>query len=446
MKTLKIKKGLNIKLKGVATQEVASITSHKYALHPEDFHGVMPKLLVKVGDQVKAGQAVFCDKKHPEVCFTAPVGGTVADIVRGEKRRILRVEIDKSESPESKTFDTQGFPTFAADRIKAVLLQAGCWPFLRQRPYDIIPNTDATPKAIFISFCDTQPLPIDQAFALSSMGEYLQAGVDALSKLTEGKVHLGLPADHPNHPAKQLKNASLYAVSGKHPAGNVGVHIHHIDPIDKGEQVWTLTPAALMIIGRLFATGIYNPTLRIALCGSRVDKPQYIETQIGVHLPSLLKDRLTQTADTRIISGGVLTGTTVGEEGYLRFYDDKVIALPEGNHYDFMGWLRPIFDKVSLYRANIFPSARAYDLDTNTNGEERALVMTGIYDKVFPMDILPGILLKSMMYEDIEEMESLGIYEIVPEDYAMAEFVCPSKTPCQQIVRESLDMMIREVG
>lgn len=449
MKTIHIKKGLNLNLKGTANPEIVEVTARRYALCPDDFHGLTPKPIVKPGDVVSQGAVIFTDKKHPEVCFTAPIGGKVVDIVRGLKRRILRFEIDPTvDAPEPRRFDIAKATT--AEGVSDLLTTSGCWTFLRQRPYDIIPHTDQRPKAIFISFFDTSPLPFDYEVALGDTLPYLQAAVDGLSLLTKGKVHISLwGATAKDSVASRIKGADIHAFSGKHPAGNVGTQIHHIDPIDKGDIVWTLSPQALWTIGKLFSEGIYDPERIVALCGSEVHTPLYLKTRLGAALPALISDRVS-VEKNRFVSGGVLSGTTVDpDEGFLGFYHDKIVVLPEGDRHTFLGWLRPVFSKPSVLRAFTFSwltPKKTYTLDTNTNGEERALVLTGIYDKVFPMRIMPGILLKSMLYEDIEEMEQLGIYEIAPEDYALAEYVCPSKTPCQQIVRDSLDLMIREVG
>ena len=443
-KTIKLCKGLDIQLQGAAEKKTTVLPlASTYAVSPLDFQGVTPKMLVKVGDAVKAGTPLFFNKNNASVLFTSPVSGTVAAVVRGEKRRILAVEIAADSTIAYEEFATLDVKSASRDQIVELLLKSGLWTLLIQRPYGIIANPADMPKSIFVSAFDSAPLAPDYGYTLAEDQEALQKGFEVLARLTEGKVHLGYNAEAA---APQFTGVELHAFKGKHPAGNVGVQIHHIDPINKGEKVWTVGYADVAIIGRLFLSGKVDMTRTIAVTGSQVAAPAYAKVVAGAKLESILAGNLVANAHARYISGNALTGRNVGAEGYLGYYSNQLTIIPEGDDYEFMGWAMPRFSKFSVSRAYfswLFPN-RKYNLDTNMNGEERAFVVTGLYEKYLPMDIYPMHLLKAIMAGDLDKMEALGIYEVVEEDFALCEFVDPSKTEMQQIIRNGINLMIKE--
>ena len=449
-KDIRIKKGLDINLLGAAAlSKSAAIKSNYNTIRPEDFHGVVPKLIVKEGYKLKAGEVVFFDKSNESIKFVAPVSGEIVEIKRGEKRRILEIKIKADKKIIFKTHKKIDFETAAPELIKTLLLSSGCWPFIKQRPYDVIADPERLPKSIFISAHATAPLAVDYNFTLQGKEAELQAAVTALSKLTEGPVYVGISKNSAS-PFSDLDNITCCKVSGPHPSGNVGTLINKIDPINKGEIVWTLAPHDLVIIGELLLTGKYNAERTVALVGSQVEKPRYLSTRIGSEVATMVYDRgIQKDAHVRIISGNVLTGKQVKPDGFLDFYSDVITVIPEGDNYEFFGWNKPVFDKVSTSRALTFSwlmPNKKYDLNTNTNGEHRAFVITGSYEEVFPLDIYPMQILKACMYNDLDEMEALGMYEVSPEDFALTEFVCVSKQPHQKIIREGLDLMLKEIG
>ena len=443
-KTIKLCKGLDIKLQGAAVKETIAIgMASTYAVSPLDFEGIVPKMLVKVGDAVKAGSPLFFNKNNASVIFTSPVSGTVAAVVRGEKRRILAVEIAADSTVAYEEFETLDVKSATRDQIVELLLKSGLWTLLIQRPYGIIANPADMPKSIFVSAFDSAPLAPDYGYTLAEDQEALQKGFEVLGRLTEGKVHLSYNA---KAAAPKFSGVELHAFQGKHPAGNVGVQIHHIDPINKGEKVWTVGYADVAIIGRLFLNGKVDMTRTIAVTGSEVKAPAYVKVIAGAKLETILKNNIKEGAHARYISGNVLTGRNVGAEGYLGYYANQLSVIPEGDSYEFMGWAMPRFSKFSVSRAYfswLFPK-RKYNLNTNTNGEERAFVVTGLYEKYLPMDIYPMHLLKAIMAGDLDKMEALGIYEVVEEDFALCEFVDPSKIDMQQIIRNGINLMIKE--
>ena len=449
-KEIRISKGLDIRLLGAATHSITdAIKSNFYALRPDDFHGVIPKLAVKVGAKLKAGETVFFDKANEAIKFVTPVSGEVIEIKRGEKRRILEVKIKADKKISYKTHKTLSLKSAEADAIKALLLDSGCWPFIKQRPYDVIANLERQPKSIFISAHATAPLAVDYNFTLQGKEVELQAAVKALSKLTDGAVHVGV-SKAANSPFYDLQDICIHNLSGPHPSGNVGTLINKIDPINKGETVWTIAPQDLVIIGELLLTGQFNAERTIAMVGSQIESPRYLKTRIGSEVATMIYDRgIQKDAHARIISGNVLCGKEVKPDGFLDFYSDVISVIPEGDDYEFFGWNKPVFDKVSTSRALTFSwltPKKKYDLNTNTNGEHRAFVLTGSYEEVFPLDIFPMQILKACMYKDLDEMEALGMYEVAPEDFALTEFVCVSKQPHQKIIREGLDLMLKEIG
>lgn len=448
-KNVKIRRGANIKLEGVAQHTKAeSGFPSSFAIKPTDFHGLIPKMLVKEGADVKAGTPVFCDKYNEKLKFTSPVSGEVAEVVRGEKRKILEVRIVPDQVQRYEQFNVGDVNSLSSDRIKELLLSSGLWPFVRQRPYDVVANPDQTPKAIFVSAFDSAPLAPDYDFIMAGQGQAFQRGLDALIRLTPGKVHLNVRGGTKvDEVFAKAKGVQINTFSGPHPAGNPGVQIHHISPVNKGEVVWVVSPQAVLLIGKFLGSGKLELSKTIALAGSEVQNPRYINTWVGASIKSLVEGQV-KPGDNRIISGNVLTGTKVSMEGYLGFYDDVITVIPEGREPQFMGWLAPNFHKFSLSRSYfswLMPGKR-YHLNTNNNGEDRPFVVTGQYEDVLPMDIYPVQLVKSIITNDIEKMEVLGIYEIAPEDMALCEFACTSKIEVQKIVREGLDIAMKELG
>ncbi|HQM04375.1 MAG TPA: Na(+)-translocating NADH-quinone reductase subunit A [Tenuifilaceae bacterium] len=447
---VKVRRGLNIPMEGRAENVlVRKNMSETYGVKPLDFPGLLPKLEVQEGDVVRAGTPLFYDKYRPEVKFSSPVSGEVVEIRRGERRQILEVVVKANGSVEYQVFGAAQPAALTRNQVVEKLLVSGVWPYIRQRPFGIVANPNDTPKAIFISCFDTAPLAPDMDFSIQGEDENFQAGIDALSKLTPGKIHLGLNADYPAASAFAKANGvEHHYFRGPHPAGNVGVHIHHIDPIGKGDVVWVVNPLDVVIIGRLFLKGIYDASRVIALAGSEVTSPRYYRVISGAQIDSITSGNLNSNIELRHISGNVLTGTKVEPFGYLGFYDNMVTVIPEGNHYEFFGWMSPGFNKFSASRTFLsrLTPWRKFKFDTNLHGGKRAYVITGQYEKVMPMDILPVHLIKAILANDIERMEQLGIYEVVEEDMALCEYVCTSKTDVQQILRKGIESLIKELS
>jgi Na+-transporting NADH:ubiquinone oxidoreductase subunit A len=447
-KDIRIKKGLDIKLIGVAEKTTTNVSlSSIYAIKPEDFHGITPKLVAKEGAKLKAGDTLFYSKSDERILFPSPVSGEVVEVVRGARRKVLAIKIAADSTQEYKDFGTKDAAKMSADEVKNHLFASGCWPFVKQRPFDVVANPNQVPKAIFVSAYASAPLATDLDYILAGKERELQAAITAVSKLTEGKVHISMGANA-NSPFEKLKDIEIHKVSGPHPSGNVGTQISKIDPINKGEVVWVITPQDLVVIGELLLTGKFNATRLIALTGSKFSKPQYVTAIAGANIADIVANNL-ENDNTRIISGNVLSGTQVNEEGFICYYDNQITAIPEGDDYELFGWTKPVFNKISTSRALTFSwltPKKKYDLNTNTNGEHRAFVVSGSYENVFPLDIYPMQLLKAFMYKDLDEMEALGGYEVAPEDFALTEFICVSKQPHQQIIREGLDLMREELG
>ncbi len=447
---IRIKKGLDIKLVGEASLTKGdAIKSNFYSIKPEDFHGLTPKLLVKAGVKVKAGEPIFYDKSNDSIQFVSPVSGEVTEIIRGDKRRILEIKIQADKTQTFFDHEKLEVKSAKKEAIKAKLLASGCWPFVMQRPYDVIANPEQTPKGIFISAYASAPLAANFDFVLTGKQAELQAAVTALSKLTDGNVNVSVSKDS-HSPFTNLEDVVSHKVSGPHPSGNVGTLINKIDPVNKGEVVWTVTPQDLVIIGEVLLTGKFNAERIVALAGSGIQEPRYLVTKIGSEIATMVYDRgIEKDANVRIISGNVLSGKEIKPDGFLGYYSNVVTVIPEGDDYEFFGWNKPVFEKVSTSRALTFSwltPNKKFDLNTNTNGEHRAFVLTGTYEEVFPLDIFPMQILKACMYQDLDEMEALGMYEVAPEDFALTEFVCVSKQPHQKIIREGLDLMLKEIG
>lgn len=443
-----IKKGLNIKLKGVAHLTKSTVKRSKtFAINPSNFHGILPKMQVKVGEKVQVGDVVFYSKEQEQIKFTSPVSGEVKEIVRGAKRKILSVLITPDTTDSFKDFGAKTPGKMVALQVKEILLESGCWPFIKQRPYDKIANPDDSPKAIFISAYATAPLAASHEFALNGREKEFQAGIDALSKLTEGLVHLSVDGKNESF-FNDIKGVTIHNVSGMHPAGNVGVQISRVDPVNAGDRIWVVQPQEVATIGELFLTGKVNPTKVIALAGSQVESPEYYEVVRGTQIIDITNGKLVE-GENRIISGNPLTGVTVDKDDPIGFYDDLISVLPEGKNHRFMGWLPFASNNIfSMSRTSLswLNPDKEYTLNTNLNGEERALVVTGEMEKVMPIDIYPMQLLKATLIEDIEKMENLGIYEVAPEDFALIDYTNTSKIEAQDIIRKGLDLMIKEVG
>ena len=449
---IRLKKGLDIKLEGTAQKQVSPLPrAESYAVKPDDFKGFTPKLLVKQDDAVKAGTPLLFDKYRPEIVVTSPVSGKVAAINRGEKRRILEVVVVPDGETEYESYDMAPLKNLSKHDVTSLMLSSGLWCFLIQRPYGIIADPGQNPKAVFISGFDSAPLAPDMNFVLRNEADNLNAGIEALSKLTTGKVHIGLHADDEAGVTGKVRGAQFHYFKGPHPAGNVGVQIHHVDPIVKGDVVWTMDIQNVAILGRFFRTGKVDMSRTIAVTGSEVIAPRYHSVIGGASIRSIIGGNVRPQMEgyaVRIISGNVLTGTKVEENGYMGFYSNQITVIPEGNKYEFLGWIAPRFSKFSVSRSYFswLTPNKTYNLDTNMNGSERPFVVTGLYDRYLPMDIYPMYLLKAILAEDLEKMENLGIYEVIEEDLALCEFVDPSKTEMQAIVRRGIDQMLKELN
>ena len=446
--TINIRKGLDINMKGKAEKVLVEGSKSKlFSIQPPNFTGLTPKLVVKVGDQVKACSPIFFDKYRDSIQYVSPTSGVIKDIVRGAKRRIMEVVIEADSETTYLEAEVKDVLKLDRDAVKSLMLSSGLWPFLRMRPIDIVANPKDTPKSIFISSFDSNPLAPDNNFILDGKEAAFNAGIEMLNKLTDGTVHLQTRNDS-NSVFKNAKGVQVNVVKGAHPAGNVGVQMHHIDPINKGEIVWYINPQDVLILGRYALTGKYDATKIVAVTGENISERKYVKTIIGSSINSILKSDVEE--NSRVISGNSLTGSQVQKDNYLSFYDSQITVLPEGDNYKFFltdGWLSTGFKRFSASRAYptwMMPKSKEFGLDTNINGEERAFVMTGQYEKVFPFDIYPVYLIKSILSNDIERMENLGIYEVAPEDFALCEFVCTSKINVQQIVRDGLDMIYDE--
>jgi Na+-transporting NADH:ubiquinone oxidoreductase subunit A len=449
-KFIRLKKGFDINLSGKATLKLTQTEQPEtFAIKPSDFYGIyMPKVVVNQGDIVKAGSPLFHDKKNENIIFTAPVSGEVVEIKRGERRKLLEVKILADRTVEHLSFTKYSVSEIAnltREQIQLQLLKSGVWTNLVQRPFGVVADPAETPKSIFISGFDSHPLAPDYNFLFKGQEQYFQIGIDILKRFTEGPIHLNV------HTKKeigaifsQVQGVELNKFSGPHPAGCVGVQIHHIDPLGKSDVIWTINPYGVIQIGKLFLNGIYDASKILAVAGSEVKEPQYYKTYTGASVGKFLKNNLKQE-HVRVISGNVLTGTKINSDGHVGFYDQLVSVIPEGDKYEFLGWIAPSAQKLSLSRAwglfSFLNYNKEYILDSNTKGEPRAFVQTGVFEKVTPMDVLPTHLLKAIIAEDFDDMEALGIYEVIEEDLALCEFVDVSKHQVQAILREGIELM-----
>jgi len=447
---VKVKKGLDINLKGKAPARFIHVgQSDSYAIVPDHYVGIRPKAVVRVGDRVRAGAPLMIDKAYPEIKVVAPVSGEVTGINRGEKRKILNITVKPDAQIEYEMFDVKDYDTFKPERLKALLLEAGLWPFIKQRPYDRVAIPSETPRDIFVTAHFSAPLAPDFDFLVKDEEEELWVGLEVLAKLTSGKVYVGLKGcDDMRDLPCEVEPVALY---GPHPVGNVGVMINHIKPVNKGETVWTLNASDIILIGRFFLKGKVDFMRIIALTGSKMAERGYVRAIAGCTIGSLVQGETPSKYEhIRIISGDVLTGAKVRLDDYLSPYVNQVTAIPEGDDIDeFVGWAMPGIGKYSVSRTYftwLLGKKKEYDIDARIQGGKRAMIMSYEYDKVFPMDILPEYLLKAIIAFDIDKMENLGIYEVAPEDFALCEFVDTSKIEIQKIVRDGLDLLYQEMN
>ena len=445
---ISIKRGLSINIKGVAKKEIKKIPLTKlYGHNLDDFHLLIPKLEVKIGDYVKRGQPLFYSKLNETIKFVSNVSGYVKDIVRGERRKILNIVIERDKKDSVQKNNILPLSKLDSDIIIKSLLSSGCWPFVKQRPFDIIADPTRAPKSIFISCFDSAPLSVDYSFILNDRLDHFKYGLSILKKLASGNLYLGLNSSQ-KVLAAELVDFNVNFFNGPHPSGNVGVQIHHIDPINLGDVVWVLNPEDVAIIGEFFNTGEFNPTRTLAVSGPPVKSPKYFRTIIGAQLKSVLSNvELVEDSELRYINGNVLTGKTVSPNGFLGFYNNNLSILKEGNNYKLFGWIPFINNKApSIYKTSFswLSNGKPKDYDTNLNGEERAFVATGEMENVFPMDIYPMQLIKECLIGDIEKMEKLGIYEVSPEDFGLIDYSSSSKIEAQSIIREGLDYLFKE--
>ncbi|MBO7229981.1 MAG: Na(+)-translocating NADH-quinone reductase subunit A [Bacteroidaceae bacterium] len=446
-RVVKISKGLNINLKGAPVAEMTSVEAAKlYALMPADFTRVTPKVVVKPEDAVKAGDPLFVDKANPEMQFVSPVSGKVVAVNRGERRRVLSVVVESDGKFESVEYKAKDVLSLSSDEVKADLLKAGLFAFMRQRPYDVIANPSDTPRAIYVSAFDSKPLAVNFEIALKGNEEDFQTGLDALSRIAP--VHLGICACQKSTALLVAKNVTTTIFKGPHPAGNVGVQINKTAPVNKGEIVWTIGAEEVIFIGRLFNKGKVDFTRTVALAGSEVKNPSYSKVVLGAQISTLVEGRLEDKNELRIIDGNVLTGKKTAADGFLGAFSTEITVIPEIlNDADILGWAAPRFGMYSTSRSYfswLFPK-RKYTIDARIKGGERHMIMSNEYDKVFPMDIYPEYLIKAIITGNIDKMEQLGIYEVAPEDFALCEFVDSSKLELQRIVREGLDKLRAEM-
>ena len=451
----KIKKGLNINLKG-KPQEIKkhTIKSQEYTLFPDDFPGFVPKLSAKQGDLVRVGTPVMFDKNNSELKIVSPVSGEIIAVNRGEKRKLLNIIIRSDGKNTSENFEKKDIKSLSSETVKSILAEAGIMAYIRQRPYDIVANPQDTPRDIFVPGFYSAPLTPDLDFILENQENDFQIGLDALAAVTSGKVYLGINRNTRNNCLKNAQNVEIVTFEGPHPAGNAGIQANHIKPVGKGEIIWTVDPANVLFIGRLFNNGIVDFSRWVALTGSEVksDERAYYSMLPGTNIEEWIKPLVESCkGNLRYISGNVLTGTSIDSNGSLHAYDTQLTVIPEGDQtHEFLGWISHGFNKLSVNRS--FPSffmnlffKKEYTLDARIKGGRRVMIMSNEWDKVFPMDILPEFLIRAILTSDVEKMENLGIYEVAPEDFALCEFVDSSKMELQTIVRNGLDWMNKEM-
>ncbi len=439
---IKLCKGLEINLSGKAAAEVTAAKASKvYGLVPDAFVGVKPKVVVKEGDIVKAGDALFVDKLHPEVKFASPVSGKVTLVERGDFRKVLSIQVEPDAKQVYAEFG-KGVPS-DGKKVLDELLGSGLFGYFLQRPYAVVANPEDTPKAIFVSGFPDMPLAADFEFVVKDQQKDFQTGIDALSKIA--KVYLGVK---PGSVLENTKNAEVTVFKGKCPAGNVGVQINRISPVNKGEVVWTLGAEEVIFVGRLFGSGKLDLTRTLAVAGSEVKTPKYVKALVGARIGDILEGNVKGDKKVRVIDGNPLTGTKSSCDAFLGAHSTEVTVIPEGDDvHELFGWIAPRLNEFSVSRSYfswLMPKSKEYTLDARIKGGHRHMIFSGEYDSVFPMDIYPEQLVKAIIAGDIDRMEALGIYEVAPEDFAVAEFVDSSKVELQRIVREGLDMLRKE--
>ena len=441
---IKLRKGLDIHLQGKAEEKKIQLKSKgQYALVPDDFEGITPKVIVREGDHVLAGDALFVNKQYPEVKFASPVSGTVREVVRGERRKVLCVKVDADAQQEFADYGKKDVAKIDGKAVVDALLEAGIFGYINQLPYAVSTNPTVMPKAIFVSALRDKPLAADFEFEVAGQEADFQTGLTALSKIAKTYLGVGVGSK-----LEGMKDAEVTVFDGKCPAGNVGVQVNNIDPVNKGEVVWTIgDPTVVLFIGRLFNTGKVNLTRTVALCGSEVNSPAYVDMLVGEELSTLLSNSYDAQKSVRIINGNVLTGKPTTKEGFLGAHASEITVIPEGNDADeILGWILPRFKQFSVNRSYFswLCGKKQYALDARIKGGERHIIMSGEYDKVLPMDIYGEYLIKAIISGDIDRQEALGIYEVSPEDFALAEFVDSSKLELQRIVREGLNILRKE--
>ena len=441
---IKLSKGLDIHLQGKAEEKKIQLKSNgRYALVPDDFEGVTPKVVVKEGDKVKAGDALFVNKQYPDVKFASPVSGTVREVVRGERRKVLCIKVDADAQQEFTDFGKKDVGTLSGEQVINALLEAGIFGYINQLPYAVSTNPSVQPKAIFVSALRDKPLAADFEYEVKGQEADFQTGLTALSKIAKTYLGVGVGSK-----LEGMKDVEVNIFAGKCPAGNVGVQVNHIDPVNKGEVVWTIgDPTVVLFIGRLFNTGKVDLKRTVALCGSEINNPAYVDMLVGEELSTLLSNSYDASKSVRIINGNVLTGRPTTKEGFLGAHTSEITVIPEGNDADEMlGWILPRFKQFSVNRSYFswLCGKKQYALDARVKGGERHMIMSGEYDKVLPMDIYGEYLIKAIIAGDIDRQEALGIYEVSPEDFALAEFVDSSKLELQRIVREGLNILRKE--
>lgn len=444
-----LSRGHNILLNGDAEKKTLIKPVTRFAVRPTNFRGIapIPKLVVKEGDEVMAGDELFFDKSNPDIKYCAPVSGEVVEIRRGAKRSIKEVIILADKKQQSRVYQLPDLAKASREELVQFLIGSGMWPLINQRPYDIVPDPNVVPRDVFISTFDTAPLAPDMNYVIDGNEKAFQKGIDVLARLTSGQVHLGLDANGDNAPSKaftEAKNTDRHWFSGKHPAGNVGIQIHHINPIRPGHTVWTMNVQNVVALGRLFIEGKYDLSRLIAVGGSKAKTPAYIKTFMGANVGDILG---AVSEDVRIIAGDVLTGRKVKVDDFIDATTDQITLIKEGNYLELFGWLLPLELRPTISKTfpNFLIPNLKFDGDTNTHGEKRAFVVTGQYEEVLPMKMFPQHLMKAILANDFEQMEGLGIHELSEEDIALCEFVCTSKQPLQSILRDGLELM-REQG
>ena len=443
----RLRKGLDINLKGKAVKKKVNCRASKvYALRPSDFTGITPKVVVKEGDRVLAGDALFVNKQFPEVLFASPVSGTFKSVVRGKRRRVLSVSVEADEKQEFRDFGAHNVNEMDGEAVKQLLLEAGLFGYINQLPYAVSTHPGTSPKGIFVSALRDMPLAADFEYELEGNEEAFKTGLKALNRIAP--LHLGVGANHTADALQNVEDVDLNVFDGPCPAGNVGVQVNHVDPVNRGEVVWTVDPTAVIFIGRLLLTGKVDLHKTIAIAGSQVNDPAYADVLVGAQLADVLDGKLSKTDHVRLINGNPLTGERATLDDFVGAHTSELTAIPEGDDKEeILGWILPRLNDFSVSRSYfswLEGKKHEYDLDARVKGGKRHMIMSGEYDKVVPMDIYPEYLVKAIITGDIDKQEQLGIYEVSPEDFALAEFVDSSKLELQKIVRQGLDTLRKE--